>query len=68
MRIALTDKIDTLGRNVVDFLLYQQLRNGRAGAMSARACLHCGAALADGESETDCSTLDAALPRRLRAD
>jgi hypothetical protein len=43
---------------VVEFARYQVDRNavGKAHAMSARACRHCGAALLDGESEDDCSS------------
>jgi hypothetical protein len=48
----------TLPRNVIDFSRYQADRNaaGRALAMSARVCRHCGAALSDGESEDECSS------------
>jgi hypothetical protein len=49
-------------RNVVDFARYQQGRNAiaRAPAMSPRICRHCGAALAEGEIEDECSSaLDA---------
>jgi hypothetical protein len=54
------------GRNVVDFASYQQGRNavGRAQAISARTCRHCGAVLSDGEREDECSSIsnaDAAL-------
>jgi len=46
-------------RNVVDFASYQQGRNvvGRAQAISARTCRHCGAALSDGEREDECSSI-----------
>jgi len=46
-------------RNVVDFASYQQGRNvvGRAHAISARTCRHCGAALSDGEREDECSSI-----------
>ena len=45
--------------NVVDFARYQQGRNaaGKALAISARICRHCGAALSEGENEDDCSTV-----------
>ena len=47
----------TSPRNVVDFASYQRGRNaGRAPAMSARMCRHCGAALLDGEREEECSS------------
>jgi hypothetical protein len=53
-------------RNVVDFASYQVGRNpvGRAQAISARTCRHCGAVLSDGEQEEECSSIanaDAAL-------
>ena len=43
---------------VVDFARYQRGRNaaGKALAMSARVCRHCGAALAEGEREEECSS------------
>jgi len=42
--------------NVVDFARYQADRAGKALAIP-RACRHCGAALLDGESEDDCSSV-----------
>ena len=47
-----------LPRNVIDFSRYQADRNaaGRALAMSARVCRHCGAALSEGEREDECSS------------
>jgi hypothetical protein len=44
------------GRNVVDFARYQQGRNARMLAISARTCRHCGAALLEGEREDECSS------------
>jgi hypothetical protein len=46
-------------RNVIDFASYQQGRNiaGRAQAISARTCRHCGAALCEGEREDECSSI-----------
>jgi hypothetical protein len=54
----MVEKVITSPRNVVDFARYQQGRGtaGKALAMSARACRHCGAALAEGESEDECSS------------
>jgi hypothetical protein len=44
-------------RNVIDLARYQQVRGaGRAQAFSTRLCRHCGAALADGENEDECSS------------
>ncbi len=50
----MVEKLITPGRNVViDFARYQAERNaaGKALAMSARTCRHCGAALSEGERE-----------------
>ena len=44
-------------RNVIDFARYQQGRAaGNAQAFSMRICRHCGAALAEGEIEDECSS------------
>ena len=44
-------------RNVIDFARYQQGRVvGSLQAFSTRLCRHCGAALADGENEDECSS------------
>jgi hypothetical protein len=54
----MVQKVITSPRNVVDFARYQADRNaaGRAQAMSARMCRHCGAALQEGEREEECSS------------
>jgi hypothetical protein len=53
----MVEKVITSSENVVDFARYQVDRNaGRALAISARACQHCGAALSEGESEDECSS------------
>jgi hypothetical protein len=54
----MVEKVITTEPNVVDFARYQSGRNadGKALAISARACRHCGAALLDGESEDECSS------------
>src|SRR5258708_34025619 len=54
--------------NVVDFARYRSGRNGsgKALAISARACRHCGAALLDGESEAECSSAFNIGDARLR--
>jgi hypothetical protein len=54
----MVEKVITSPRNVIDFARYQQGRDsaGKALAMSARACRHCGAALSEGESEDECSS------------
>ena len=52
----MVEKILTPGRNVVDFLRYQQGRKINAARISARSCRHCGAALGEGENEEECSS------------
>ena len=54
----MVQKVITSPRNVVDFARYQADRYaaGRAQAMSARMCRHCGAALLEGEREDECSS------------
>ena len=61
----MVEKLIMSSRNVIDLARYQQ---GRvvAQAFSTRLCRHCGAVLADGENEDECSStfnLDAATPR-----
>ena len=64
----MVEKVITPEPNVVDFARYQQGRNaaGKALAISARACRHCGAALSEGENEDDCSTVLGIKAPRLR--
>jgi hypothetical protein len=54
----MVEKVITPDRNVIDFARYQAGRNaaGKAPAIPARACRHCGAALSEGESEDECSS------------
>ena len=54
----MVEKVITSSRNVIDFARYQLDRDaaGRALAISARACRHCGAVLSDGENEAECSS------------
>jgi hypothetical protein len=54
----MVEKVITSPRNVVDFARYQAGRAGagKALAMSARVCRHCGAALSEGEREDECSS------------
>jgi hypothetical protein len=52
----MVDKRTISSRKVVDFLGYQQQRRaGRAPVLLSSCCRHCGAALAEGESEDECS-------------
>ena len=65
----MVEKVITSPRNVVDFARYQAGRAaaGRALAMSARVCRHCGAALSEGEREDECSSaLNTVDTERLR--
>jgi hypothetical protein len=65
----MVEKVITSARNVVDLARYQRDRSaaGRALAMSARLCRHCGAALSDGEREEECSSAaNTVNPERLR--
>ena len=64
----MVEKLITSPENVVDFARYQADRNGagKALAISARTCRHCGAALSEGESEDECSSafnIEASAPR-----
>ena len=54
----MVEKLITSPENVIDFARYQAGRGvaGKAVAISARVCRHCGAALSEGESEDDCSS------------
>ena len=63
----MVEKLITQARNVVDFASYQQGRNaaGKALAISARTCRHCGAVLSEGEHEDECSSMPP-TPTQLR--
>ena len=54
----MVEKLITSPENVVDFARYQAGRDvsGKAVAISARICRHCGAALSEGEREDECSS------------
>jgi hypothetical protein len=55
----MVEKVITSSRNVVDFARYQAGRSaaGKAAAVAARICCHCGAALSEGEREDECSSV-----------
>ncbi len=54
-------------RNIIDLSRYRErTAHGRAPAISARVCRHCGAALLDGESEEECSSIFNSDALRLR--
>jgi hypothetical protein len=53
----MVEKLIMSPRNVIDLARYQQGRiAGKAQAFSTRLCRHCGAGLADGENEDECSS------------
>ena len=53
----MVEKLIMSPRNVIDLARYQQDRAvGKAQAFSTRLCRHCGAVLADGENEDECSS------------
>lgn len=58
----MVEKIVTRRSNVIDLWAYRQLAAVAAQptAIGLRRCSHCGAGLADDESEDECSSLDAA--------
>jgi hypothetical protein len=58
-KVITSPRADRSARNVVDFARYQAGRNaaGRALKLSVRTCRHCGAALAEGEREDECSSV-----------
>jgi hypothetical protein len=63
----MVEKLIMSSRNVIDLARYQQGRSGGKQAFSTRLCRHCGAVLADGENEDECSStfnLDAASTPR----
>ncbi len=66
----MVEKVVTSPRNVVDFARYQAGRNAadKALAISARICRHCGAALAKGEREDECSSALNTETPRLRSE
>ena len=53
----MVEKLIMSPRNVIDLARYQQSRTGgKAQAFSTRLCRHCGAVLAGGENEDECSS------------
>ena len=51
----MVDKVTTSSRRVIDLASYRE-RIARAPAISVRTCRHCGAVLAEGEREEECSS------------
>jgi hypothetical protein len=66
----MVEKVITSPRNVIDFGRYREGRAaGKAIAISARACRHCGAALSEGERDDECSSIfNLGAPRKFYAD
>jgi hypothetical protein len=63
----MVERVITSRRNVIEFARYQQDRAaGKAQAIAARLCRHCGAALLDGENEDECSSAFNSEAPRLR--
>ena len=63
----MVDKVKTSRRNVIDLARYRDGRAaGHAPALLARICRHCGAALAEGEREDECSSAFNFEAARLR--
>jgi hypothetical protein len=64
----MVEKVIMRERNIVDFARYHAQRNaaGKAPALTARACRHCGAALSEGEREDECSSAFNIEAPRLR--
>jgi hypothetical protein len=68
---AMVEKTIMPARNIVDFAHYQAGRDAAKSALPvSRLCCHCGAVLADGEREEECSSAFniGAPPRRFYAD
>jgi len=66
----MVEKVIRRAQNVIDFAGFRQGHRAaiRFQAMPARICCHCGAALADGEVESECSSvLNAQESLRWRA-
>jgi len=63
----MVEKALTPPRNVIYLARYQQgCTAARAQAISAQLCRHCGAVLADGENEEECSATFRADDTTLR--
>jgi hypothetical protein len=62
----MVDKVTTGTRTVIDLASYCQRIGARAPAISVRTCRHCGAVLADGEREEECSSTFNVEAARLR--
>ncbi len=52
----MVDKVTTRSRTVIDLASYRERVGARAAKISVRSCRHCGAVLAEGEREEECSS------------
>jgi hypothetical protein len=52
----MVDKVTTRSRTVIDLASYRERVGARAPKISVRSCRHCGAVLAEGEREEECSS------------
>ncbi len=52
----MVEKVVTAPAKVIEFARFRQGRTGKVPAISASICRYCGAALADGENEDECSS------------
>lgn len=52
----MVDKVTTRSRTVIDLASYRERISAPAPAISVRSCRHCGAVLAEGEREDECSS------------
>jgi len=52
----MVDKVTTQSRTVIDLASYRERIGARAPTISVRTCRHCGAVLAEGEREEECSS------------
>ena len=63
----MVDKVKTSRRNVIDLARYRDgSAAGDAPALPGRICRHCGATLAEGEREDECSSAFNFEAARLR--
>jgi hypothetical protein len=63
----MVERLITPPENVIDFARYQAGRaTGKALAISALICRHCGATLSEGEREEECSSASNVNAAKLR--
>jgi hypothetical protein len=63
----MVEKRITATQNVIDLAVFRERHGGaKVGPMALKLCRHCGAALADGEREEECSSTFNVDAARLR--